>query len=93
MEPMYMLDPTARAEVVDMPALSGAGFRDQRVALVSNQWPSWDSVLDLMAVDLDDRFDAAASRRWKIELSCPAPDDVVDEVVEWGDVVLVGLAN
>lgn len=93
MEHLRILDPTARAEGVDVPAPTGEGFHQQRVALLTNKWPSWDAITDLFASDLKERFEAEAATRWEVPIASGAPDEVLDEVAAGSDLALVGLAN
>lgn len=93
MGPLYMLDPTAQGEPAQLPALGGDGFRGRRVALLTNQWSSWDTVIEMFASDLPNRFQAASSRRWECEISRPAAEEALDGIAATSDVALVGLAN
>ena len=90
---MRILDPTTTVERVPMATGAGTGFAMQRVALLTNNWTSWDTVTDMLAAELGDRFRVKSSTRWAIPISTGASEEVLDEIAAANDVALVGLAN
>jgi hypothetical protein len=88
-----VLDPTARAETIGLPGMSGSGFTGQRVGLLSNKWPSWDTLTEVLAANLEERYGISSSQVWEIPISTGAEETLLDEVAASSDLVIVGLAN
>ncbi len=90
---MRILDPTTSVERVTVAATSVTGLAGQRVALLTNQWKSWDAVTEMLASGVRERHGARSARSWDIPISTAAPESVLEEIAATSDVALVGLAN
>ncbi|MFC2058637.1 hypothetical protein ACFLTS_03205 [Chloroflexota bacterium] len=91
---MRILDPTyevKEAAEAALPSLDGLGGKT--IAFLSNGWPSLNTVFDILDRSLRAEYGVAATFIRDIPLSDPAPDELLDEVVNGCDAAVVALGN
>jgi hypothetical protein len=90
---MRVLDPTARADDIEVKRLVRDNMSSSRVAVLTNKWPSWDVLSSMLARDLDVRYGVESTELFEIPISSGADDDLLDTIGANNELAIVGLAN